>query len=306
MLTIIGLVASAGVLYLGTLFADISIWSMNFALMFALALGIDYALFIVVRYRAAHFGHGMTPADAAGVAMDTAGKAVLFSGVTVLISLSAVHARAESRLPLDGARDHGRRRLHPRRHAHAAAGRARRARPEGRQPLAQVGALRRAPLAALRPLGRADLGEAAALRRPRPARPARPRTPGARPEDGHAVDQGRPRRRQLACRLRRGTGCVRAGSPRCAADRRAERRCGPTRVGRTGRSGYRASHACAGLERRPLRARPGDPETEPLRSRGRDHDRAAAQRPAGRARSSAAPRRRTTISSALSRGRRRS
>ena len=90
MLTIIGLVASAGMLYLGTLAADISIWSMNFALMFALALGIDYALFIVVRYRAAHFGHGLAPADAAGVAMDTAGKAVLFSGVTVLISLSAV------------------------------------------------------------------------------------------------------------------------------------------------------------------------------------------------------------------------
>lgn len=90
MLTIVGLVASAGVLYLGTLFADISIWSMNFALMFALALGIDYALFIVVRYRASHFGQGLRPADAAGVAMDTAGKAVLFSGVTVLISLSAV------------------------------------------------------------------------------------------------------------------------------------------------------------------------------------------------------------------------
>jgi RND superfamily putative drug exporter len=90
MLTIVGLVASAGVLYLGTLAADISIWSLNFALMFALALGIDYALFIVVRYRAAHFGHGLAPADAAGVAMDTAGKAVLFSGVTVLISLSAV------------------------------------------------------------------------------------------------------------------------------------------------------------------------------------------------------------------------
>ncbi len=90
MLTIIGLIASAGVLYLGTLAADISIWSMNFALMFALALGIDYALFIVVRYRAAHFGHGLSPAEAVGVAMDTAGKAVLFSGGTVLISLSAV------------------------------------------------------------------------------------------------------------------------------------------------------------------------------------------------------------------------
>jgi RND superfamily putative drug exporter len=90
MLTIVGLIASAGVLYLGTLLADISIWSMNFALMFALALGIDYALFIVVRYRASMFARGMPPADAAGVAMDTAGKAVLFSGATVLISLTAV------------------------------------------------------------------------------------------------------------------------------------------------------------------------------------------------------------------------
>jgi RND superfamily putative drug exporter len=63
---------------------------MNFALMFALALGIDYALFIVVRYRAAHFGNGLDPVRAAAVAMDTAGKAVLFSGITVLISLSAV------------------------------------------------------------------------------------------------------------------------------------------------------------------------------------------------------------------------
>ncbi len=90
MLTILGLIASAGVLYLGTLIAPISIWAMNFALMFALALGIDYALFIVMRFRAAHFGSGMDPVDAVANTMDTAGKAVLFSGVTVLISLSAV------------------------------------------------------------------------------------------------------------------------------------------------------------------------------------------------------------------------
>ena len=68
----------------------ISIWAMNFALMFALALGIDYALFIVHRFRGALFGHGMNRVDATAVTMDTAGKAVLFSGVTVLISLSAV------------------------------------------------------------------------------------------------------------------------------------------------------------------------------------------------------------------------
>jgi RND superfamily putative drug exporter len=90
MLTILGLVASAGVLYLGTLLGPISIWAMNFALMFALALGVDYALFIVMRFRNAHFGQGRDPVDAVGETMDTAGKAVLFSGLTVLISLSAV------------------------------------------------------------------------------------------------------------------------------------------------------------------------------------------------------------------------
>jgi RND superfamily putative drug exporter len=90
MLTIVGLIASAGVLYLGTQLAPISIWAMNFALMFALALGIDYALFIVMRFRNAHFGQRLAPVDAVGATMDTAGKAILFSGLTVLISLSAV------------------------------------------------------------------------------------------------------------------------------------------------------------------------------------------------------------------------
>ncbi|MBS1676161.1 MAG: MMPL family transporter [Actinobacteria bacterium] len=90
LLTIVGLVASAGVLYLGTLISPISIWAMNFALMFALALGIDYALFIVMRFRGALFGQGENVPEAVGETMDTAGKAVLFSGITVLISLSAV------------------------------------------------------------------------------------------------------------------------------------------------------------------------------------------------------------------------
>ena len=90
MLTIVGLVAAAGSLFLGSLLADISIWAMNFALMFALALGIDYALFLVVRFRAAHFGDAASPQAAVAETMDTAGKAILFSGMTVLISLSAV------------------------------------------------------------------------------------------------------------------------------------------------------------------------------------------------------------------------
>jgi RND superfamily putative drug exporter len=90
MLTILGLVAAAGSLWIGTRIAGISIWAMNFALMFALALGIDYALFIAYRFRSAFFGSKLSPQEAAAVTMDTAGKAVLFSGVTVLIALSAV------------------------------------------------------------------------------------------------------------------------------------------------------------------------------------------------------------------------
>jgi RND superfamily putative drug exporter len=90
MLTILGLVAAAGSLYLGTQLLDISIWAMNFALMFALALGIDYALFVLMRFRGAFFGQRRSAVEAVAVTMDTAGKAVLFSGLTVLISLSAV------------------------------------------------------------------------------------------------------------------------------------------------------------------------------------------------------------------------
>jgi putative drug exporter of the RND superfamily len=89
MLTITGLVASAGVLYLGTLISPISIWAMNFALMFALALGIDYALFVVMRFRGALAG-GRTAVEAVAETMDSAGKAVLFSALTVLVSISAV------------------------------------------------------------------------------------------------------------------------------------------------------------------------------------------------------------------------
>ena len=89
-LTLSGLVASAGSLVLINQFVPVSIWAMNFAMMFALALGIDYALFLVVRFRAARMGHHENARKAIAETMDTAGKAVLLSGATVLISLSAV------------------------------------------------------------------------------------------------------------------------------------------------------------------------------------------------------------------------
>ncbi|WP_377323602.1 MMPL family transporter [Pimelobacter simplex] len=90
LLTLAGLVASAGSLVLVNELVPVSIWAMNFAMMFALALGIDYALFLVVRYRAARMGRDASPRQAIAETMDTAGKAVLLSGATVLVSLSAV------------------------------------------------------------------------------------------------------------------------------------------------------------------------------------------------------------------------
>ncbi|MXP23982.1 MMPL family transporter [Gordonia sp. HNM0687] len=89
LLTIAGLVASAGGLVLLNMVTPISVWAMNFAMMFALALGIDYALFIVSRFRAA-MAHRKDKLAATVETMDTAGKAVLLSGLTVLVSLSAV------------------------------------------------------------------------------------------------------------------------------------------------------------------------------------------------------------------------
>ncbi len=54
--------------------------------MIGLGVGIDYALFIVTRYREG-MHQGLSPLDATVQAMDTAGRAVIFAGMTVVISL---------------------------------------------------------------------------------------------------------------------------------------------------------------------------------------------------------------------------
>ncbi|MGH9212137.1 MAG: MMPL family transporter [Acidimicrobiales bacterium] len=58
----------------------------TFGVMIGLGVGIDYALFIVTRYREnMHSGHSIR--DSIAVALDTAGRAVLFAGTTVVISM---------------------------------------------------------------------------------------------------------------------------------------------------------------------------------------------------------------------------
>ncbi|MGW4395648.1 MMPL family transporter [Amycolatopsis nivea] len=59
------------------------------ALMIGLAVGIDYALFIVSRYRH-ELAEGREPEEAAGRAVGTAGSAVVFAGLTVIIALAGL------------------------------------------------------------------------------------------------------------------------------------------------------------------------------------------------------------------------
>lgn len=59
------------------------------AMMIGLAVGIDYALFIVSRYRA-ELAEGREREEAAGRAVGTAGSAVVFAGLTVVIALSGL------------------------------------------------------------------------------------------------------------------------------------------------------------------------------------------------------------------------
>ncbi|MFI9764453.1 MMPL family transporter [Streptomyces sp. NPDC051963] len=59
------------------------------AMMLGLAVGIDYALFIVSRYRS-ELTEGRDRADAAGRAVGTAGSAVIFAGLTVIVALAGL------------------------------------------------------------------------------------------------------------------------------------------------------------------------------------------------------------------------
>ncbi|MFE3757797.1 MMPL family transporter [Nocardia tengchongensis] len=59
------------------------------AMMLGLAVGIDYALFIVSRYRTER-AEGYSAAEAAGRAVGTAGSAVVFAGLTVVIALAGL------------------------------------------------------------------------------------------------------------------------------------------------------------------------------------------------------------------------
>ncbi len=70
-------------------FVDVGSSAPILATMIGLAVGIDYSLFILARYRT-ELEHAESREEAVGVAVGTSGSAVVFAGLTVLIALSAL------------------------------------------------------------------------------------------------------------------------------------------------------------------------------------------------------------------------
>jgi RND superfamily putative drug exporter len=83
---ILGVGISMAGIFTATAFATVSSTTPLLALMLGLAVGIDYALFIMARHQD-QVREGVDPEESAARAVGTAGSAVVFAGVTVLIAL---------------------------------------------------------------------------------------------------------------------------------------------------------------------------------------------------------------------------
>ena len=89
LLAMLGLATTFGLLYWLGHVVPLSIWVMNFAMMVGIGVGVDYALFIVTRFRQ-ELRRGATVPEAVTGAVETSGKAIFFSGVIVILALTAV------------------------------------------------------------------------------------------------------------------------------------------------------------------------------------------------------------------------
>ncbi|MCK7637326.1 MMPL family transporter [Corynebacterium pygosceleis] len=89
---VVGISVGSSAILIATHFAPLNNVTPVLAVMLGLAVGVDYTLFILSRYRAErNHGHGRnSPEHAAGMAVGTAGSAVVFAGLTVIIALVAL------------------------------------------------------------------------------------------------------------------------------------------------------------------------------------------------------------------------
>jgi RND superfamily putative drug exporter len=86
---VLGVVATYATIYLVANVVDLPSDTSTLAIMIALAVGIDYALFIVSRYRE-ELAAGRDVDQAAAVATATAGGAVVFAGMTVVVAIAGL------------------------------------------------------------------------------------------------------------------------------------------------------------------------------------------------------------------------
>ncbi len=83
---VITVVTSRGILYLAASWFDINAFALTVCSMMGLALGVDYALLMVSRFRE-ELAAGLSSAEAARVTRRTAGRTTLFAGSTLLLSM---------------------------------------------------------------------------------------------------------------------------------------------------------------------------------------------------------------------------
>jgi RND superfamily putative drug exporter len=95
MTAIFGIGCGIAIVGLAVNIIDMPSFSEQSVMMIAIGVGIDYALFIVTRYREG-LHSGFDPEHAVITAIDTAGRAVLFAGTTVIIAVLGLFAMGMS------------------------------------------------------------------------------------------------------------------------------------------------------------------------------------------------------------------
>ncbi len=95
---LLGLGAGIGVITLASHVINMPDFASELALMIGLGVGVDYALFIVTRFRENYRTNGGDVQQAVEAAINTSGRAVLFAGATVVIALLGMFALGVSLL----------------------------------------------------------------------------------------------------------------------------------------------------------------------------------------------------------------
>ncbi|MGJ7450314.1 MMPL family transporter [Aquipuribacter sp. MA13-13] len=86
---LVGVGVAMALVFASTVVIELSSTAPLLAVMIGIAVGIDYSLFVLARHRD-QLGEGMDPEESTGRAVATAGSAVVFAGLTVMIALAGL------------------------------------------------------------------------------------------------------------------------------------------------------------------------------------------------------------------------